>query len=215
MPQQRLTDLRDADKAEVSFITGQTRSGTLAFLGSSASPETRTFLAEVVVPNEDGEIPAGISAEVRIPTGQEQAHFVSPSIVSLNAEGVIGVKTVEDDSVVFHQVEIVRAEIDGIWVTGLPERVDLITVGQGYVNDGETVRSRPQDVAQPRRRNERPDRRRLLANACSCSSSARDLRCGRLRLYRDPKEANPEVPLPLFYVSTGLDGISPGRRSGC
>ncbi|KQI68357.1 acriflavin resistance protein [Loktanella sp. 3ANDIMAR09] len=25
-----------------------------------------------------------------------------------------------------------------------------------------------------------------------------------------PKEANPEIPLPLFYVSTGLDGISPG-----
>ncbi|MCC1492031.1 efflux RND transporter permease subunit [Cognatishimia sp. F0-27] len=25
-----------------------------------------------------------------------------------------------------------------------------------------------------------------------------------------PKEANPEVPLPLVYVSTGLDGISPG-----
>lgn len=24
-----------------------------------------------------------------------------------------------------------------------------------------------------------------------------------------PKEANPEVPLPLFYVSTGIDGISP------
>jgi multidrug efflux pump len=24
-----------------------------------------------------------------------------------------------------------------------------------------------------------------------------------------PKEANPEIPLPLFYVSTGLDGISP------
>ena len=24
-----------------------------------------------------------------------------------------------------------------------------------------------------------------------------------------PKEANPEIPLPFFYVSTGLDGISP------
>ena len=24
-----------------------------------------------------------------------------------------------------------------------------------------------------------------------------------------PKEANPEIPLPLFYVSTSLDGISP------
>jgi len=25
-----------------------------------------------------------------------------------------------------------------------------------------------------------------------------------------PKEANPEVPLPLVYVTTGLEGISPG-----
>ena len=27
-----------------------------------------------------------------------------------------------------------------------------------------------------------------------------------------PKEANPEVPLPLFYVSTGLDGIQPAGQ---
>ncbi|MCX7558396.1 efflux RND transporter permease subunit [Sulfitobacter sp. F26204] len=35
------------------------------------------------------------------------------------------------------------------------------------------------------------------------------LTVGALAYVSIPKEANPEVPLPLFYVSTGLDGISP------
>jgi multidrug efflux system membrane fusion protein len=59
------------------------------------------------------------------------------------------VKTVDDENVVhFYPIEIARAEIDGIWVTGLPDTVRLITVGQGFVNDGETVRPQAQDHTQ-------------------------------------------------------------------
>ncbi|WP_299046327.1 efflux RND transporter periplasmic adaptor subunit [uncultured Tateyamaria sp.] len=148
VPQQMLAGLRDAETARVTFITGQERDGRVAFVGSSAASETRTFLAEVVVPNENGDIPAGISAEIRIPNGQERAHFVAPSIVSLNAAGEIGVKTVADGAVVFHKVEIARAEVDGLWVTGLPDEVELITIGQGFVQDGEPVRTRPEPDAQ-------------------------------------------------------------------
>ena len=144
VPQQSLGRIRGGQTAEVAFITGETRTGEVAFVGTAASAETRTFLVEVAVPNEDGAIPAGISAEVRIPTGEAQAHFISPSIVSLSPGGTIGVKTVEDGRVAFRPVELVRAEIDGIWVTGLPERVDLVTVGQGFVRDGEAVRVRPE-----------------------------------------------------------------------
>lgn len=147
VPQQMLAGLRDAQTARVTFITGQEREGRVAFVGSSAAAETRTFLAEIVVPNDGGDIPAGISAEIRIPTGQERAHFVAPSIVSLNPEGEIGVKTVADGKVVFHKVEIARAEVDGLWVTGLPDAVELITIGQGYVQDGEPVRPRPEPDA--------------------------------------------------------------------
>jgi len=39
----------------------------------------------------------------------------------------------------------VRAEIDGIWVIGLPDTVRVITVGQGYVNHGDTVRPQPEE----------------------------------------------------------------------
>jgi arylsulfatase A-like enzyme len=38
-----------------------------------------------------------------------------------------------------HAVDIVRSASDGIWVTGLPEEVRLITVGQGFVNAGQRV----------------------------------------------------------------------------
>lgn len=140
VPQQSLNLLKVGQSAKVRFITGEERDGELTFVGTSAASETRTFLAEVEVANDDGAIPAGISAEVIIPTGEAKAHFLSPSIVSLSTEGTLGVKTVDDQAVVeFFPIEIVKAQIDGIWVTGLPDTIDLITVGQGFVSAGETV----------------------------------------------------------------------------
>lgn len=149
VPQQSLTRLSVGQTAKVRFITGEERTGLVTFVGTSAASETRTFLAEIEVENADGAIPAGISAEVIIPTGEATAHFLSPSIVSLNTEGALGVKTVNSDNVVaFFPIQIVKAQIDGIWVTGLPESVDVITVGQGFVNVAETVSPRAGEQSQ-------------------------------------------------------------------
>ena len=140
VPQQSLNRLSVGQPATVRFITGEERQGTVTFVGTSAASETRTFLAEIEVNNDDRAIPAGISAEVIIPTGETIAHFLSASIVSLNTEGTLGVKTVDVNNVVaFFPIQVVKAQIDGIWVTGLPDTVDVITVGQGYVNENETV----------------------------------------------------------------------------
>ena len=140
VPQQSLTLLSVGQPATVRFITGEERDGVVTFVGTAAASETRTFLAEIEVVNDDGAIPAGISAEVVIPTGETTAHFLLPSIVSLSTEGELGVKTVNSDNIVeFYPIQVVKAQIDGIWVTGLPERVDVITVGQGFVNAAETV----------------------------------------------------------------------------
>jgi len=148
VPQQALNRIQNGQDATIRFITGEERAGTVSFVGTSANAETRTFLAEIAVPNADGAIPAGISAEISIPTGQAQAHFVQPSTVSLSPEGRLGVKTVDDeDRVVFNAIEIVRAEIDGIWVTGLPETARIITVGQGFVNAGEIVAPAPANTS--------------------------------------------------------------------
>ena len=140
VPQQSLTRLSIGQPATIGFITGEERVGTVTFVGTSAASETRTFLAEIEVANADGAIPAGISAEVIIPTGEAAAHFLSPSIVSLDTDGTLGVKTVNAENIVeFFAIQVVKAQIDGIWVTGLPDVADVITVGQGYVNEGEII----------------------------------------------------------------------------
>lgn len=142
VPQQSLSRLEPGQTAEVSFITGQTREGEVSFVGTAAASETRTFLVEIRVDNADGAIPAGVSAEVVIPTGTAEAHLVAPSIVSLSPEGDLGIKTVDEDGlIVFHPIEIVRADVDGIWVEGLPRSARIVTVGQGFVQEGEEVRA--------------------------------------------------------------------------
>lgn len=147
VPQQSLTRLTVGQPATVRFITGEEHEGVVTFVGTSAASETRTFLAEVEVENADRAIPAGISAEIVIPTGEVTAHFLSPSIVSLNTQGSLGVKTVDNDDVVaFYPISVVKAQIDGIWVTGLPDTADVITVGQGFVNEGEVVAPSPEET---------------------------------------------------------------------
>ena len=144
IPQQSLRDIKVGQAAEVAFITGETSKGEVRFVSTSADAETRTFMARVEVPNADGAIPAGISAQLRIPTGKLTAHFISPAILSLDTDGTLGVKTVNaDNGVEFHEISIVRAQTDGIWVAGLPDETRIISIGQGFVNDGETVDPQP------------------------------------------------------------------------
>ena len=140
VPQQALSRLQKDQVATVSFITGETRAGTVGFIGSNADAQTRTFRVEIIVPNPDSMMPAGLSAQIAIPTGQARGHFISPAILSLGTAGELGVKIVaEGDQVAFVPVSIVRAQTDGIWVTGLDENVRIITIGQGFVNSGDVV----------------------------------------------------------------------------
>jgi multidrug efflux system membrane fusion protein len=140
VPQQALSRLQTGQDAQVSFITGEQKAGTIAFIGANADQQTRTFRVEIIVDNPDSVMPAGLSARVAMPTGQARGHFVSPAVLSLGTNGELGVKTVDaDNRVVFSTVQIVRAQTDGIWIAGLPEQARIITVGQGFVNQGDPV----------------------------------------------------------------------------
>lgn len=140
VPQVALSRLQTGQMADVRFITGETRSGQVRFIGSNADAQTRTFRVEVQVDNPESTMPAGLSARIAIPTGQARGHFISPAILSLGSNGDLGVKTVEEGDIVgFHTVSIVRAQTDGIWVTGLDETAQIITVGQGFVSEGDKV----------------------------------------------------------------------------
>lgn len=149
VPQQALSRLQQGQAANVAFITGEQKAGTIAFIGANADQQTRTFRVEIDVANPDSVMPAGLSARVSLPTGQARGHFVSPAILSLDTAGALGVKLVDaDNRVSFAPVEIVRAETGGVWIAGLPDTAQIITVGQGFVNAGDLVDPRPDTAAQ-------------------------------------------------------------------
>jgi len=125
--------------ATIQTVTGQTAEGKVSFVASTADPATRAFPIEIEIPNADGAILDGITASATINVGTAPAHLVPQSVLTLNDEGVMGVRAVEDDVVHFYPVEIASDTREGVWLLGLPETVDIITVGQEFVNDGQTV----------------------------------------------------------------------------
>lgn len=126
--------------AAVSLVTGETVEGRIRYISPVADPETRTFRVETEIDNPDGKLRDGVTALARIELEARKAHFISPGILTLDDNGRIGVRAVNDDkSVAFHEVKILGAERDGIWVSGLPETVRVIVVGQDYVRDGQSV----------------------------------------------------------------------------
>ena len=128
------------DIGQARLVTGQVVDGTIRFVSPVADVSTRTFVVELEVPNPDGSLPAGVTAEIRISGEPVMAHKVSPSLLNLETDGSLGVKTLdENNKVVFNPVEIARSETDGIWITGLPEIARIITVGQGFVIAGQAV----------------------------------------------------------------------------
>ncbi|HXL99474.1 MAG TPA: efflux RND transporter periplasmic adaptor subunit [Rhizomicrobium sp.] len=131
--------LKLGDPASATLVTGQTVQGKIRFISERADAATRTFRLEVELPNPDALLRDGVSADIKIPVKQVMAQKISPGILVLDDNGVYGVRIVERGMVRFMPVQIVSDDPSGMWVSGLPDTVTVITVGQEYVSDGAHV----------------------------------------------------------------------------
>ena len=151
VPQQRVADVKIGQTAAAKLVTGQQVEGRVSYISSMAD-SARSFKVEVLVEHPPADTLTGISAKLSIPVETLRAHRVSPAVLSLDDEGSLGVKTVgPDNTVVFHEIKVVKTESNGAWITGLPDTVTLITLGQGFVNPGEEIDPVPED------QNQQPD----------------------------------------------------------
>lgn len=139
--EREVSEVRIGEPASATLVTGETVQGKIHFVASRADTSTRTFRVEVELPNPDAKLRDGVSADIHIPVRQLEAEKISPGILVLDDNGVIGVRTVEHGTVRFHQIEIVSDGPDGMWIGGLPNGVQVITVGQEFVTDGEHVKT--------------------------------------------------------------------------
>ncbi len=138
--ERQVNSLHEGMPGIIRLIDGTERDGIIRFVAPVAEQSTRTYRVELEIPNADVSIRDGLTAEIEIPVSEADAHFVTPSTLTLNDDGVVGVKLVTSDNMVlFHPVEIIADEPGGVWLGGLPRNIRLITVGQEFVLDGERI----------------------------------------------------------------------------
>jgi multidrug efflux system membrane fusion protein len=124
------------------LATGQVVEGTIRYVAPVADESTRTFRVELEVDNAAGNYRGGMTAELMIPAETVFAHRISPSLLTLDDEGNLGIKTVNElGQVEFHLADIAMSSSEGVWIAGLPHNAMIITVGQGFVNEGAMVNS--------------------------------------------------------------------------
>lgn len=126
-------------EASIRTVTGQTAEGKVTYISSSADGATRAFPVEIEIPNADLSIRDGMTAQAVVTVGTAPGHLLPQSVLTLDDGGVLGVRTVEGGVVAFHPVTIVSDTREGIWVSGLPVRAEVITVGQEFVTAGQPV----------------------------------------------------------------------------
>ncbi|SLN58975.1 efflux RND transporter periplasmic adaptor subunit [Pseudooctadecabacter jejudonensis] len=140
VPEDSVSQVTVGARAGARLTSGQEVVGEVTFLSRSADDETRTFRVEIAVPNDDLAIGDGQTAEILVASDGRKAHLLPASAMTLDNDGNIGIRVVDEGDVArFMPVGVLRDTIDGIWVTGLPETVDVIVVGQEYVTDGVPV----------------------------------------------------------------------------
>ncbi|WP_332690575.1 efflux RND transporter periplasmic adaptor subunit [Devosia sp.] len=139
VPEARVSLARLGLDATISTVTGQSVAGKVTYISATADTATRSFPVEIEIPNANGAIRDGITATATVNMGSAPAHLLPQSVLTLNDDGVLGVSTVVDGSVKFLPIQIASDTRNGVWVLGLPVSVDVITVGQEYVTDGQAV----------------------------------------------------------------------------
>lgn len=139
VPEAHIALAKEGLPATIRTVTGQTAEGEVTFVSTTADEETRTFDIEIQIPNEDFAIRGGITAEATVDVGTAPGHLLPQSVLTLNDDGVLGIRAVADGVVAFHPVTIVSDTREGVWLTGLPSQVEVITVGQEFVTEGQAV----------------------------------------------------------------------------
>jgi multidrug efflux system membrane fusion protein len=138
--ERKLAGIRVGESADVKLITGQTVKGHVRYVARTASDTTRTYRVEVEIPNADGKIPDGITAEVVFALKAVPAARLPRSALTISSEGDVGVRVVDAaNTVSFVPVDIVEDLQATMWLAGVKDGAQVIVRGQDFVREGQNV----------------------------------------------------------------------------
>lgn len=126
-------------KGTAELADGRDVAGVIRYISAVSNPQTRTYITELEILEADGFIPSGMTAQLRIDTLAKELTYLPSSLLTLGKDGELGVLRYDDGTAAFAPITMVDADDNGVWVSGLEANETLITVGQGFVSDGDTI----------------------------------------------------------------------------
>ena len=125
------------------IIADKSYEGLISYISKTSDPLTRNIRVEIKINNKQKQIISGLSSEVRIELSKEDAYFIPSSLISLDDQGKIGIKVVQEKKVLFLTIDIISDTGNGYWVNSNSKKnledYMLITQGHEYVIKGENV----------------------------------------------------------------------------
>ena len=204
------SQLKVGQKASVRFIDGREVRGSVSYVGLSADKATRTYPVETTIGNADASIPDGVTCEMVVDTEPVEAASIPRSALVFSDDGELGVRYANDESRVgFMPVSIIDDGRETVWVAGIDRATQVIVVGQDFVKEGDLVETVSAVAAGGAGRMRRivdfaVDHARLTIAILIFL-----LLAGVNAYMNIPKEAEPDITVPIIYVQLSQNGISP------
>jgi multidrug efflux system membrane fusion protein len=125
-------------------IIGENKiNGKVNFISKTSDKETRNFRIQVEIVNFNNKIFSGLSSEIEIKLSPLPAFFIPSSLVTLNEEGKLGIKSVNKNMVKFHPINILSDSGDGYWIDARQfsfDKLPIINKGHEFTVEGEVVK---------------------------------------------------------------------------
>lgn len=139
--ERNILNINKGAEATITFMNGMQHKGLVNYIAPAADAQTRTFRIIVEADNPENKIIDGLTTRISIPKQEKMAHKISPSILALNDAGDIGVKIVNSENKVeFIKVDILKDTPEYMWVSNLPQKSRIITIGQEFIIEGQIVK---------------------------------------------------------------------------
>jgi multidrug efflux system membrane fusion protein len=138
--ERKLAGVKLGERADIRLVTGGMAVGKIRYVSKTASPATRTYRVDIEIPNPDGAIPDGITAEVSIELSAVPSSRVPRSALTFSSVGELGVRIVDQaNKVVFVPVAVIEDEQQLMWIGGVADKARVIVAGQDFVREGQVV----------------------------------------------------------------------------
>ena len=142
--QTEVGQIKIKDDVKINF-NNNIFNGKVSKISSNANSSTRTFDVEIITKNIDFLIKGGMTAEIEIITDEIEAFQISPAHLSVNNDGTLNAKVVENGKVQFKKVSIIKSDEDVVNVLGLNDNDIILTKGQAFVQQGDNIQYKLED----------------------------------------------------------------------